>query len=149
MTSPRGYLCMMRVAPPERQLSPHGCCSVDKHDENMHFSVSPIHYSHSHRAQTYQNNRKLTTGDDRCVCPCLYISGCTFCISVYNFTMSLQLACSPKMARWIKTLRTKIALSQASWFAWLTTPLTFFEWHDTIWEMMNTAARQLYQRWRQ
>ena len=45
---------------------PQGCRAEEEHAVNMHFAPSTVHYSESHWALTYQNNRKLTTGvDDR------------------------------------------------------------------------------------
>lgn len=75
----------------------------------------------------------------------LHFSAPTFCISVCNFIVSLQRACSPEMGHRgeksenIKTysdapvLMHKNCSPPASWFAWLSTPLTS-EWYDTIWE---------------
>lgn len=138
-----------------------GCCSRlphrNEHDENIHFSTSHSHYSVSHWARTHQNNRKLTRGDDRwemCVFIFLHVRYASACVI---FAVSLQRACSPQMAHRAKNQRTKTyseapvpmhknCSPPASWFAWLSTALTS-EWHDTIWEMMNMAARQLYQRW--
>lgn len=39
-----------------------GCRAEEEHAVNMHFAPSTIHYSGSHWAPTYHNNRKLTTG---------------------------------------------------------------------------------------
>lgn len=35
-----------------------GCYPEDEHDENMHFSTPPIHYSGSHWALTYQKKKQ-------------------------------------------------------------------------------------------
>ena len=43
---------------------PQGCRAEEEHAVNMHFAPSTVHYSESHWALTYQNNRKLTTGGD-------------------------------------------------------------------------------------
>lgn len=57
---------MMRVAPPGRHwLLFKVATQKTMMTENMHFSTTPIHYPDSQWTPMYQNNRKLTTADDR------------------------------------------------------------------------------------
>lgn len=139
-----------------------GCRAKEEHAVNMHFAPSTIHYSGSHWALTYQNNRKLTTGGmthEEYACPPLLVPPCLpihpriSCIAMCNFAVSPWWRASQKKAGGVKIRQKKNPTVKrqspvrwncsppASWFAWLSTPLTS-EWHDTIWGMMNAAARR-------
>lgn len=83
-----------------------GCYPEDEHDENMHFSTPPIHYSGSHWALTYQ--KKKTTGnwqqevaDEKCPVS-RFISASTLCTRVGYFTASLRRVCRPQMTHRLK-----------------------------------------------
>lgn len=99
-----------------------GCRAKEEHAVNMHFAPSTIHYSGSHWALTYQNNRKLTTGgmtDEEYACPPLLVPPCLpihpriSCIAMCNFAVSPRWRASQKKAGGVKIRQKKKPYSEA------------------------------------